>query len=66
MHTGVSAKLSFKAEQHEDWEIIDRSSNDGKDLRAACSDMSAPDMKSNDTKALEPLDSRKVFNDLSD
>jgi hypothetical protein len=58
----VSAGLSFKAEQHEDWEIVDRASNENKDLRAASNDMSVPDIKSNDTNVLEPLDTRMILN----
>jgi hypothetical protein len=62
MLANISATPSFKAEQHEDWEIIDRSSNDSKDLRAAFNEMSAPDIKSNDAKVPEPLDTRKFLN----
>jgi hypothetical protein len=61
---GVSSTLNSKAEQHEDWEIVDQLSNDSKDLRAASADMPAPHMKLNDTKALEPLDTRRILNEL--
>ncbi len=60
----VSATPNSQAEQHEDWEIIDRSRNDNKDLQAASSETSAPDIKSNDSKVLEPLDTRGTPNKL--
>jgi len=63
MFASVSATLSSKAEHHEDWEIVDPLSNDSKDLRAAFVDMPAPDIKSSDTKALEPLDTRRILNE---
>jgi hypothetical protein len=62
--TSASSTLSSKAEQHEDWEIVDQLSNDSKDLRAASADMPAPDMKSSDTKTLQPLDTRRILNEL--
>lgn len=66
MLASASVTLSSKAEQqHEDWEIVAQWSNSSKDLPAASNDMLAPDMKSSDTKALEPLDTRRILNRLS-
>jgi hypothetical protein len=48
-------------ERHEDWEIVNSSSLHNKDSRPPPSGMSALDIKSNDTKVLEPLDSRRIL-----
>jgi hypothetical protein len=62
MLANISATPSFKAEQHDDWEIVDQSSNDNKDLRTTPNEMSAPDIKPSDTKVIEPLDTRRFLN----
>jgi hypothetical protein len=64
MLASAPGTLSSKAEQHDDWEIVDQSSNNSKDVPAVSNDMLAPDMKSSDTKALEPLDTRRILNKL--
>jgi hypothetical protein len=48
------------AEQHEGWEIVDPYSFYNQDLRVISRDVSAIDIRSDDTRASEPLDTRTI------